>query len=311
MILADQSEEFKQENILVERPHGLDQQMERKGDESLYFMEVPLVGDVRMIILNEAHKSKYSVHPGADKIYHDLPDMYWWSGMKRDIAIYVSKCLTCAKVKAEYQRPSGLLQQPEIPEWKWDKITMDLITNLPRSRSGHDAIWIREGSLIGPKLVLETKDKVVLIKEKLKAVRDHQRSYADKRRKPLKFEVGDRVLLKASPWKGVMRFRKKGKLAPRYVGPFEILERIGHVAYRLRLPEELSSVHDTFHVSNLKKCSADANMHVPLDEINVDKTLRFVKEPVEIMDREIKKLKRRKIALVKVRWNSKRDPEFT
>ncbi|GKE84039.1 hypothetical protein Tco_1557781 [Tanacetum coccineum] len=136
-------------------------------------------------------------------------------------------------------------------------------------------------------------------------------SYADNRRKPLEFEVGDRVLLKVSPWKGVIRFRKRGKLAPRYVGPFKILERIGLVAYRLRLPEELSSVHDTFHVSNLKKCLADASLHVPLNEIKVDKTLRFVEEPVEIMDREIKKLKRSKIALVKVRWNSKRGSEFT
>ncbi|GKE94900.1 hypothetical protein Tco_1579755, partial [Tanacetum coccineum] len=109
----------------------------------------------------------------------------------------------------------------------------------------------------------------------------------------------------------VIRFGKRGKLAPRYVGPFEILKRIGPVAYRLRLPEELSSVHDTFHVSNLKKCLADANLHVPLNEIKIDKTLRFVEEPVEIMDREIKKLKRSKIALVKVRWNSKRGSEFT
>ncbi|GJS87066.1 putative reverse transcriptase domain-containing protein [Tanacetum coccineum] len=132
-------------------------------------------------------------------------------------------------------------------------------------------------------LVQETTDKVVLIKEKLKAARDRQKSYVDKRRKPLEFEVG----------------------------PFEILKRIGLVAYRLWLPEELNSVHDTFHVSNLKKCLADANLHVPLDEIKVDKILHFVKEPVEIMDREIKKLKRRKIALVKVRWNSKRGPEFT
>ncbi|GKF82587.1 putative reverse transcriptase domain-containing protein [Tanacetum coccineum] len=119
--------------------------MERKEDESFYFMDrisAPLVGGVRMVILNEAHKSRYSVHPGADKMYHDLRDMYWWPGMKRDIAIYISKCLTCAKVKAEHQRPSGLLQQPEIPKWKWDKITMDLITKLPRSRSRHDAIWV-------------------------------------------------------------------------------------------------------------------------------------------------------------------------
>ncbi|GJR57739.1 putative reverse transcriptase domain-containing protein [Tanacetum coccineum] len=168
-----------------------------------------------------------------------------------------------------------------------------------------------ESSLIRPELVQETTDKVVLIKEKLKAARDRQKSYADNRRKPLEFEVGDRVMLKVSPWKGVIRFGKKGKLAPRYVGPFEILERIGPVAYRLRLPEELSGVHDTFHVSNLKKCLADASLHVPLDEIKVDKTLRFVEEPVEIMDREVKSLKRSRILLVKVRWNSKRGPEFT
>nr|GEY03691.1 putative reverse transcriptase domain-containing protein [Tanacetum cinerariifolium] len=144
-----------------------------------------------------------------------------------------------------------------------------------------------------------------------KAPRDRQKSYVDYGRKPLEFEVGDRVLLKVSPWKGVVHVGKKGKLAPRYVGQFEILKRIGLVAYRLSLPEELNSVHDTIHVSNLKKCLADANLHVPLDDIKVDKTLCFVEEPVEIMDREIKKLKRRKIALVKVRWNSKRRHEFT
>ncbi|GJT00011.1 putative reverse transcriptase domain-containing protein [Tanacetum coccineum] len=329
MIMAAQSEVFKQENVLAERLHGLDQQMERKEDGSLYFMDriwVHLVGDVRMVILNEAHKSKYFMHPGTDKMYYDLSDMYWWPVMKRDIAIYVSKCLTCAKVKAKHQRPSGLLQQPEIPKWNWDKKALgrrvDLSTayhpqtdgqsertfqtledmlracvidfggswdvhpplvEFSYNNSYHSSIrcapfealygrkcrspvlWeeIREGSLIGPKLVLETTDKVVLIKEKLKAARDRQKRYADKRRKPLEFE-----------W-------------------------------------ELGNVHDTIHVSNLKKCLADANLHVPLDEIKVDKTLRFVEEPVEIMDWEIKKLKRRKMALVKVRWNSKRGPEFT
>ncbi|GJV69334.1 RNA-directed DNA polymerase, eukaryota, reverse transcriptase zinc-binding domain protein [Tanacetum coccineum] len=131
-----------------------------------------------------------------------------------------------------------------------------------------------------------------MIKKKLKAERGRQKSYADNRRKPLEFEVGDRVLLKVSPRKGVIHFRTKGKLAPRYVGPLEILEKNDPVAYRLRLPKELSSVHDTFHVSNLKKCLADASLHVPLDEIKIDKTLRFVEEPVEIMDREVKSLKR-------------------
>ncbi|GKE32132.1 putative reverse transcriptase domain-containing protein [Tanacetum coccineum] len=174
-------------------------------------------------------------------------------------------------------------------------------------------LWaeIGESSLIGLELVQETTDKVVLIKEKLKVARDRQKSYADNRRKPLEFEVGDRVMLKVSPWKGVIRFGKKGKLAPRYVGPFEILKRVGPVAYRLRLPEELSGVHDKFHVSNLKKCLADASFHVPLDEIMDDKTLRFVEEPVEIIDHENKSLKCTRISLVKVRWNSKHGPEFT
>ncbi|GJT08530.1 hypothetical protein Tco_0842992 [Tanacetum coccineum] len=127
----------------------------------------------------------------------------------------------------------------------------------------------------------------------------------------VEFNVGDSVLLKVSPWKGVMRFGKKGKLSPRYVGPFEVLERIGPVAYRLRLPDELVGVHDTFHVSNLKKCLVKEGLHVSLDEIKVDKTLRFVEEPVEIMDREIKRVKRSRIPIVKVRWDSKRGPEYT
>ncbi|GKC65681.1 hypothetical protein Tco_1098279, partial [Tanacetum coccineum] len=173
-------------------------------------------------------------------------------------------------------------------------------------------LWaeIGESSLIRPELVQEMTDKVVLIKEKLKAARDRQKSYADNRRKPLEFMVGDQVLVKVSPWKGVIHFGKKGKLTPRYVGPFEILERIGPVAYMLRLPKEMSEVHNTFHVSNLKKCLADANLHVPLDEIKIDKTLYFVEEPVEIMDREVKTLKHSKIPIVKVHWNSKRGLEF-
>nr|GEZ08704.1 putative reverse transcriptase domain-containing protein [Tanacetum cinerariifolium] len=174
-------------------------------------------------------------------------------------------------------------------------------------------LWaeIGESSLIGPELIQKMTDKVVLIKEKLKATRDRQKSYANNRHKSLEFEVGDRVMLKVSPWKGVIRFGRKGKLAPRYVGPFKILERIGPVAYRLRLLEELSGELDTFHVSNLKNYLADASLHVPLDEIKINKTLRFVKEPVEIMDHEVKRLKRSKISLVKVPWNSKRGLEFT
>ncbi|GKD38175.1 putative reverse transcriptase domain-containing protein [Tanacetum coccineum] len=344
MILAAQSEAFKQENILAERLHGLDQQMERKEDESLYFMDriwVLLVGDVRMVILNEAHKSKYSVHPKADKMYHDLYDMHWWPGMKRDIAIYKALGTRLDLITAYHPQTDGQSERTiqtledilracvidfggswdvhlPLAEFSYNNSYHSSIRCAPfealygrKCRS--PVLWaeIREGSLIGLELVLETKDKVVLIKEKLKAARDRQKSYTNKRRKLLEFEVGDRVLLRVSPWKGVVRFGKKGKLASRYVGPFEILERIGPVAYRLRLPEELSSVHETFHVSNLKKWLADANLHVPLDEIKIDKTLHFVDEPVEIIDREVRSLKRSKISLVKVRWNSKRGPEFT
>ncbi|GJU91085.1 reverse transcriptase domain-containing protein [Tanacetum coccineum] len=401
LILAAQKEAFEQENLPSERLNGLEQQMEKRDDGSLYFLDriwVPLVGGVRITIMDEAHKSKYSVHPGADKMYYDLRDMYWWPGMKRDIATYVSKCLTCSKVKAEHQRPSGLLQQPEIPEWKWDKITMDFITKLPRSKNGHDTIWVivdrltksahflairedysterlariyideivarhgvpvsiisdRDGRFtsrcwqtvqkaLGTRLDMSTayhpqtdgqsERTIQTLEDMLRAcVIDFggswdvhlslaefsynnsyhsiircapfealyerkcrspilwaeigESSLIGPERKPLEFEVGDRIMLKVSPWKGVIHCGKKGKLVP-------------------------SGVHDTFHVSNLKKCLADASLHVPLDEIKVDKTLCFVEEPVEIMDREIKSLKRSRISLVKVRWNSKRGPEFT
>ncbi|GJY89414.1 putative reverse transcriptase domain-containing protein [Tanacetum coccineum] len=170
---------------------------------------------------------------------------------------------------------------------------------------------IGESQLIGPELVQETTEKISQIKHRLKAARDRQKSYADKRMKPLEFSVGDYVLLKVSPWKGVVRFGKKGKLAPRFVEPFKIIEKVGHVAYQLDLPEELNGVNDTFHVSNLKKCLADPTLKVPLDEIQVDAKLNFVEEPVEILEREFKKLKHSRISIVKVQWNSKHGPEFT
>nr|GEV78159.1 putative reverse transcriptase domain-containing protein [Tanacetum cinerariifolium] len=218
--------------VLMQRglQRGLDKLMERMSDRALYHLDriwVPLKGDVRTLIIDEAHKSKYSVHPGADKMYYDFG--------------------------------------------------------------------------IGPELVQETTEKILQIKDRLKAVRDCQKSYAVKRRKPLEFNVGEYVLLKVSPWKGVVRFGKKGKLAPRFVGPFKITERIGPVAYILRLPKELNGVHDTFHVLNLKKCLADPTLQIPLDEIQVDAKLNFMEEPVEILEREFKKLKRSRIAIVNVR----------
>ncbi|GKB88118.1 hypothetical protein Tco_0960390 [Tanacetum coccineum] len=265
-VSKSQSEAFKQENVLAERLHGLDPQMERKGDESCtLWIEFRLRWMIYLVVLADAAESVRD----AIGFEYCLASSSGWTNAPFE-ALYGRKCRSPV-LRAE----------------------------------------IGESSLTGLELVQETTDKVVLVKEKPKAARDRQKSYVVYRHKPLEFEVGDRVMLKVTPWKGVVRFRKKGKLAPRYVGPFEILERIGLVAYRMRLHEELNSVHDTFHVSNQKKCLADANLHVPLDEIKVDKTLRFVEEPLKIMDREIKKLKGRKIAPVKFRWNSKRGPEFT
>ncbi|GJY61058.1 putative reverse transcriptase domain-containing protein [Tanacetum coccineum] len=166
--------------------------------------------------MNEAHATRYSVYPRAYKMYYDLRDLYWWPGMKKDIALY-----------------------------------------------------------------------------------------------PIEFSVGDKVLLKVSPRKGVVRFGKRSKLSPRYVGPFEIVKRVGPVAYQQRLPQDLIGIHDTFHVSNLKKCLADVKLHVPLKEVKIDDKLYFIEEPMEIIDREVKKLKRSRIPIIKVRWNSRRGPEFT
>ncbi|GJY28507.1 hypothetical protein Tco_0404274 [Tanacetum coccineum] len=149
------------------------------------------------------------------------------------------------------------------------------------------------------------------IRQRLQAAKDQQRSYANVRRKPLEFQVGDRVMLKVSPRKGVIRFGKQGKLNPRYIGLFKILKRVSPVAYKLELPKELRNIHNTFHVSNLKKCLSDESLVILIKELRLDDKLNFIEDPVDIMDREVKQLKQSHIPIVKVRWNSKRGPEFT
>nr|GEU60234.1 hypothetical protein [Tanacetum cinerariifolium] len=330
---------------------------------------LPCYGDLRTVIMHESHKSKYSIHPGSDKMYQDMKRLYWWPNMKADIATYVSKCLTCAKVKAEHQRPSGLLGYDTI----WvivDRLTKSAIfvpmrENDPMEKlarmylkekalgtsldmniayhpetdgqsertiqtlkdmlcacaidfgkgcvnhlslvefsynnSNHANIkaapfealygqkyhspicWTEVGKaqLLGPEQIQETTKKIIQIKQRMQASRDRQKSYADLKRKPMEFQIKDRVMLKVLPWKGV-----------------------------LELPQELSRVHNTFHVSNLKKCHADKPLVVQLDGLHVDDKLHFVEEPIEIVDREVKRLKRSRIPLVKVRWNSKRGPAF-
>ncbi|GJS91698.1 putative reverse transcriptase domain-containing protein [Tanacetum coccineum] len=412
-ILEAQTEALKPENLTAEDVGGMLRQdltkerLKPRADGTLCLNNrswLPCYGDLRTLVMHESHKSKYSIHPGSDKMYQDLKQLYWWPNMKANIATYVSKCLTCSKVKAEHQKPSGLLVQPEIPEWKWEKITMDFVTKLPKTTNGYDTIWVivdhltksahflpikendlmeklmklymkevvtrhgvpvsiisdRDGrftslfwqalhkalgtrldmstayhpetdgqsertiqtledmlracvldfgknldrhlplvefsynnsyhtsikaapfealygrkcqlpvcwaevgdaQLTGPTIIHETTEKIVQIKSRIQAARDRQKSYADIRRKPMVFQVGDKVMLKVSPWKGV-------------------------------------------------KCMSDESLVIPLEELRVDDKLYFMEEPVEVMDRGIKQLKRSRIPIIKVRWSSKRGPEFT
>ncbi|GJR73900.1 putative reverse transcriptase domain-containing protein [Tanacetum coccineum] len=337
---------------------------------------LPCYGDLRSVIMHESHKSKYSIHLGSEKMYQDMKKLYWWPNMKADIATYVSKCLTCTRVKAEHQRPSGLLVQPEIPEWKendpLDKLTRLYLNRIvakhgiPVSiicdRNGRftSNFWKSFQKALGtdismisayhPKTNGQSKRTIQTLEDMLRAYvidfgkswvkhlplvefsynnsyhasikatpyealnngKDHPdkakdascsgstKSYDDQKQKPMEFEVGDKVILKVSPWKGVVRFGKRGKLNPRYVRPFKVLAKVGKVVYKLELPQELSRVHHTFHVSNLKKFYADEPLVMPLEGIHIDDKLQFVEELVEIMEREIKRLKQSQIPLVKI-----------
>ncbi|GKA33116.1 putative reverse transcriptase domain-containing protein, partial [Tanacetum coccineum] len=380
-ILDAQTEARKPENIKNEDVGGMllenskdpeklrTEKLEPRADGTLCLNGrswLPCYGDLRTMIMHESHKSKYSIHPGSDKMYQDMKKLYWWPNMKADIATYVSKCLTCAKVKAKHQRPSGLLRSlqkalgtnldmstayhPQTDEQSERTIqTLEdmlracainfgkgWVNHLPLvefsyNNSYHASIkaapfealygrkchspvcWAEVGQvkLTCPELVQETIEKIIQIKQRMQVACDRQKSYANLKRRPMEFQVGDKVMLKVSPWKGVVRFSKGGKLNPRYVRPFKVLEKVGSVAYKLELLQELSRVDNTFHVSNLKKCYVDEPLVVPLDGLHFDDKLQFVEEPVEIMDREVKWLKRIRVPLVKVRWNSRRGPEFT
>ncbi|KAI3735710.1 hypothetical protein L6452_15220 [Arctium lappa] len=330
---------------------------------------VPKIGGNRELLLEDAHKSKYSIHPGGTKMYRDLKLHYWWPVMKLDVACYVERYVTCSQVKDEHQRLYGSLQSLEIPKWKWEHITMDFVTKLPKTLRGHDTIWVivdrltksahflamretlpmdklaklyidevvsrhgiplsimsdrdsrftsnfwdrfqkeldtrvklstayhpqtdgqsertiqtledmlrscvidfgaGEKQFAGPKIVQETADKVKCIRDRLKAAQDRQKSYADKKKRPREFQVGDHVLLKVLPWKGIIRFGKHGKLIPRFLGPFKVLKRVGLQAYQLELPPELNRIHNTFHICYLRKCLAEEESVIPLSELTVD-----------------------------------------
>ena len=414
---------------------------------------VPEDDTLREEILSQAHRSKLSVHPGSNKMYKDLRTRFWWKGMKRNVYQYVSKCLVCQQVKAEYRRPGGLLQNLPIPEWKWEHITMDFVTHLPMSVGNGDAIWVvvdrltksahflpynrdftfdrmarlyiqeivrfhgvpvsivsdrdprftsrfwgsfqqalgttlslstayhpetdgqsertirtledmlrscvmdfgpawqdhlpliefaynnsfhrsigmspfealygrrcrtplfweevGERQVEGPELIQQAMDKVLVIKQRIKTAQDRQASNANTKRRPLHFDAGEKVFLKVSPFRRILRFGLKGKLSPRFIGPFEILECVGDLAYRLALPPYLSSVHNVFHVSLLRRYVADESHVLHPTEVQLNPDLSFVERPVSILDRKDKVLRNKTIPLVLVQWQRRGTEEAT
>ncbi|GJU77767.1 putative reverse transcriptase domain-containing protein [Tanacetum coccineum] len=368
---ANVVEARKEENYGTEDLCGMIKNLEPLADGTLCLKNrswIPCFGNLRALIMHESHKSKYSIHPGSDKMYQDLKKLYWWPNMKAEIATYN---ITMDFVTKLPKTPSGqdtiwvivdrlkksahFLPMKETDSMEtftrqylkevvsrhgvpvsiisyrdskftshfWKSLNESLSTQLDMStayhpqtdghsertiqtledmlRAYHTSIkaapfealygckcrspicWAEVGDaqLTGLKIVCETTKKIIQIKHRLQASRDRQRSYADKRRKPLDFQVGDKILA-----------------------------RVGTVAYQLELPEKLSRVHSTFHVSNLMKCLSDEPLAIPLDEIHVDDKLNFIEEPIKIIDREVKRLKQSRIPIMKVHWNSKRGPEY-
>jgi ribonuclease HI len=405
------------------------------------------------VILAESHDSKYCIHPGSTKMYADMRKLFWWKNMKVDIAAHVAHCDTCNRIKAEHKRPAGLLKPLDVPEWKWEGISMDFIVGLPRSRRGNNSVWVivdrltkvahfiavkddvraekladlyvenilrlhgaptslvsdrdpkfmskfwnslhtaigsrldfstayhpqtdgqtervnqiledllracalkygvdwekslphaefsynnsyqaslkmspfealygrkcrtplmwsevGERSFFGPATIKEAEEGVAQVRENLKIAQSRQKSYADNERRDIEFRVGDYVYLKVSPLRNTTRFHIKGKLAPRYVGPYRICRRIGKLAYEVELPEELSGVHPVFHVSQLRKCLRVPDKHVPIEALDLQDTLEYKEHPIRILGHATKETRSTTIPMCKVQWSNHTEREAT
>nr|GEW37689.1 putative reverse transcriptase domain-containing protein [Tanacetum cinerariifolium] len=223
----------------------------------------------------------------APVVFMDLMNRVCKPYMDKFVIVFIDDILIYSKNKQEHEEHLKLILELLKKEQLYAKFSKCEFW-IPKCQSPFCWAEVRDAHLTGPELIHETTEKIVQIKQRIQAARDRQKSYADVRRKPLEFQVGEQVMLKVSPWKGVVRFGKRGKLNPRYIRPFKVLAKVGTISYRLELPEQLSRVHSTFHVSNLKKCLSDEPLTLSLDEIHIDDKFRFVEELVEVMDREVK-----------------------
>ncbi|GJZ76573.1 putative reverse transcriptase domain-containing protein [Tanacetum coccineum] len=355
-ILEAQKEAIRVENLEAEDISGMLKKLEARADGTL------------------SHDNR-----GSDKMYHDLKMLYWWPNMKADIATYVSKCLTCAKVKAEHQRPSGLLVQPDIPEWKWEKITMDFITKLPKTAAGYDSIWVIVDRLTKSAYFLPMKEIVARHGIPVSIISDRDSHFTSRVWQSLHKALGtqldlstayhpqtdgqsertiqtledmlracvidfgngwDRHLplvefsynnsyhtsIKAAPFKALYGRKCRSPVCWAEVGEaqltrpeviHETTENIFKIRDRMQAARDRQKSYVDkrrrpleFEVGD-KKCLSDDTLVIPLEEIQLDDKLNFVEEPVEIMDREVKQLKRSRIPIIKVRWNARRGPEYT
>nr|GEZ42398.1 putative reverse transcriptase domain-containing protein [Tanacetum cinerariifolium] len=326
-ILSAQSEARKEENFINEDLDGMIKKLEPCADRTLCLNNrswISCYSDLRALIMRESHRSKHSIHHGSNKMYQDLKKLYWWPNMKAKIAIYVNKYLTCAKVKIEYQKPSGLLKSLN----KALGTRLDMSTTYHPQTDGQSERTIQTLEDMLHACVLDfgkVWDRHLPLAEFLYNNSYHtsikaalfEALYGCKCRLPICWaEVGDSQLtgpeIIHETTEKIIQIKSRIQAArDRQKSYADIIAKVGTVAYRLELLEQLSRVHSTFHVLNLKKCLADETLAIPLDEIQVDDKLHLIEEPVEIIDREVKRLKQSCIPIVKVHWNSRGGPEFT